>query len=458
MRKDVCWRLIVAFVVWLGLSGTTVLAQSANKIVDHGADGEKLTFVVLGDGYAQADQSKFADDVDRLVVKGVFGHDFYKSNYAAFNVYRIDLVSKDSGVSHLDETRDTALKVIYSGDWNRCWLEESSETDQLIVNAIAGVSKIDFVLVIANEGGYGGCQRGGRLYITAGDEWDVVAHEYGHGIAGLYDEYSVSGTYTAPPINVKNCSTVKDRKGVSWSRLIDATTPVPTDSLTTLDPNRTVGLFTGCDYAENGIYRPVQNCRMKTNTPAFCPVCLGLMSRAVARYLPPPPGNGGHAAAPRQGGVNMSYVSMVIRLSKDGEPKILRATQVAGHLVTPAIIPSYLFAFTKNERPSFVGGLSDSPFVVRGFVDPHHPEKGEKLAESNSATVIVSVPNTDMSSATHELGLKIFSVDPAGMRAFAHTAENKYAQLIRDLLNANALALKADLPASKLSNAVKSIQ
>jgi hypothetical protein len=91
-------------------------------------------------------------------------------------------------------------------------------------------------------------------------------------------------------------------------------------------------------------------------------------------------------------------------------------------------------------------------------VDPHHPENGEKLAESNSGTVIVNVPNTDMISATHDLGLKIFSVDPAGMRAFAHTAENKYAQLIKDLLNANALALKADLPASKLGNAVKSIQ
>jgi hypothetical protein len=458
MRNGSCKRLIFLFAIWILLPITVLKAQGVTKVADNGPDGQKLTFVVLGDGYDQSDQVKFAEDVERLVVKGVLGHDFYKDNFAAFNVYRIDLVSKDSGVSHPGENRDTALRVIYSGDWNRCWLEESPETDQRIVDATAGVNKFDFVLVIANEGGYGGCQRGGRLYITAGDDWDVVSHEYGHGIAGLYDEYSVSGSYTTPPINVKNCSTVKDRKGVSWSRLINQNTPVPTDSATALDPNQTVGLFTGCDYAVSGIYRPVQNCRMKTNTPGFCPVCLGLMNRAIARYLPAQAGAAGSAAPPPQTSASVSYVSLVIKLTKNGDPKILRARQTSGILVTPANIPSYLFAFTKKEKPAFVGGLSDSPFVIRGFIDPYHPEKGEKLAESDSSTVIVSVPDTDMSSATHDLGMRIFSVEPAGMRAFANTAENKYAELLKNLLNANALALKANVPASKLGGAVQSIQ
>jgi hypothetical protein len=458
MKNGSCKRLVFLFVLWILLPITVLRAQVVTKIVDHGPDGQKLTFAVLGDGYDASDQGKFAEDVDRLVVKGVFGHDFYKDNFAAFNVYRIDLVSKDSGVSHSDETRDTALRVIYTGDWNSCWLEESPETGQRIVDATAGVNKFDFVLIIANEGGYGGCQRAGRLYITAGDDWDVVSHEYGHGIAGLYDEYSVSGTYTKAPINVKNCSTVSNRKGVSWSKLINQNTPVPTDSVTALDSNQTVGLFTGCYYAVSGIYRPVQNCRMKTNTPGFCPVCLGLMNRAVARYLPAQAGAAGAAAPSPPGAAAANYVSLIIKLTKNEEPRILRARQVSGILVTPANIPSYLFAFTKNEKPAFVGGLSDSPFVIRGFIDPHHPEKGEKLAESDSSTVIVNVPDTDMSSATHGLGMRIFSVGPTGMRAFANTPENKYTELLKNLLNTNSLALKADLPASKLGGAVQSVQ
>jgi len=433
--------------------------QSVTKIVNHGLDGEKLTFVVLGDGYAASDQAKYAQDVDRLVVNGVLGHDFYKDNVSAFNVYRVDLVSKDSGVSTLTETRDTALKVVYSGDWNRCWLEESAETDQLIVDATAEVQKADFVLVVANEGGYGGCQRGGRLYITSGDDWDVVAHEYGHGIAGLFDEYSVGGTYTDAPVNIKNCSTVLDRKGVSWRPFINADTPLPSDLLATADPNLTVGMFTGCNYATKGIYRPVRECRMKSNTPHFCPVCLGLMKSAVASYAAAAPAPV-HAAAQAQATeAQTTYVSMIMRISKDKPPQVLRATQLNGRVVSRSnSIPSYLFAFTKKNRPSYVQYLPDNPFTVRGFVDPKHPERGEKLLESNAATVIVNVPNTDMSSATRDLGLQVFSVNPAGMDAFARSGSIDVNALLTKLKNNKTISLKTDFPASKLGQAVQSIQ
>jgi hypothetical protein len=436
-------------------------AQAVTKIVDHGPDGEKLTFAVLGDGYAASDQAKYAQDVQKLVLEGVFGHDFYKDNFSAFNVYRVDLVSKDSGVSSLTEKRDTALRVIYSGDWDRCWLEESPETDQLIIDATAGVKKADFILIIANEGGYGGCQRGGRLYVTAGDTWDVVAHEYGHGIAGLFDEYTVGGTYTDSPVNVKNCSTVLDRKGVSWKRLIDVSTPLPSDPLATADPNQTVGMFTGCNYATSGIYRPVKECRMKSNGPHFCPVCLGLMKNAVAPHLSAAPA-AGHAAAWAQAesaGPATTYVNMVIRISKDKPPQILRATQLSGRFVAPSNpIPSYLFAFSKNERPSSVQYLANNPFTIRGFVDPKHIERGEKLLQSDTTTVIVNVPNTDMSSATKELGLQVYSVNPAGMGAFAKSNPSELNLLLTKLKNNKGITVTADLPASELAQAVKSIQ
>ncbi|MGB2678395.1 MAG: M64 family metallopeptidase [Candidatus Acidiferrum sp.] len=459
MKNASVFRMLCKLVLVLGLVVASVKAQPVTKVVDHGPDGEKLTFVVLGDGYAAGDQAKYAQDVQRLVVNGVFGHDFYKENVSAFNVYRVDLVSKDSGVSTLTDSRDTALKVVYSGDWNRCWLEESAETDQLIIDATGGVKKADFILIVANEGGYGGCQRGGRLYITAGDNWDVVAHEYGHGIAGLYDEYTVGGIYTDPPINIKNCSTVLDRNGVSWRRLIDAATPLPSDSVASADPNQTVGMFTGCDYATKGIYRPVKECRMKSNTPRFCPVCLGLMKNAVSPYLTAAPAPGRAATESQPTGSGTTYVNMVMRISKDKPPQILRATQLSGRVISRSnSIPSYLFAFTKKGRPSYVQYLPDNPFTVRGFIDPKHPERGEKLLESETATVIVNVPNTDMSSATRDLGLQVFSVSPAGMDAFARSESIDVDLLLRKLKNNKAISMKTDFPASELGQAVKSIQ
>lgn len=431
--------------------------QSVTKIVDHGPDGEKLTFVVLGDGYAATDQTKYDQDVQKLLIAGVFGHDFYKDNFAAFNVYRINSVSKESGVSTLMDDRDTALKIIYTGDWNRCWLEESPETDQLIINATAGVKKIDFVMVVANEGGYGGCQRGGRLYVTAGDTWDVVAHEYGHGIGGLFDEYSVTsaGAYAGPSVDTKNCSTVLDIKGVSWRRLITAGTPLPTDSLPNADPNTTVGMFTGCDTKVSGIYRPVRDCRMNSNTPPFCPVCLRLMHNAVAPHLPAPTTNG-HAAPPGNNAV--TYVSLVIRISKNKPLEIVRASQLSGRVVMSSnVIPSYLFAFTNRARPTSAQYLPDDPFTVRGFVDPKHRQRGEKLSQSNTATLNLTIPNMTMSTATDGLGLQFYAVNPAYARAFSQ-AKGDLAVILPRLRDQKIITLKNDVPTSVLGQAVKAVQ
>ena len=150
-------RILVTLILVANLFGQGLAAQNTTKIVDHGPDGEKLVFVVLGDGYAKADQGKFERDVDGLVVNGVFGHDFYKDNFNAFNVYRVNLVSQESGVSTLKFKKNTALKVIFSGQWSRCWLEESPDTDKHITGAI-NVKKYDFVLIMANVSDYGGCR------------------------------------------------------------------------------------------------------------------------------------------------------------------------------------------------------------------------------------------------------------------------------------------------------------
>ena len=43
-----------------------------------------------------------------------------------------------------------------------------------------------------------------------------------------------------------------------------------------------VGVYEGGGYQSKGVYRPSQECRMKTNeSPVFCPVC----RRAIARMI-----------------------------------------------------------------------------------------------------------------------------------------------------------------------------
>src|SRR5690349_10126607 len=111
-------------------------AQQMTKIWDSGPDNQKMVLAILGDGYAQNDQLKYRRDVTNQILSGLLKHDFYFTNSRAFNIYRIDLVSKDSGVSTPTTSKDTALGMIYSGDWNRCWMEKSAQTDTLMAQVL----------------------------------------------------------------------------------------------------------------------------------------------------------------------------------------------------------------------------------------------------------------------------------------------------------------------------------
>src|SRR5215467_12624891 len=83
----------LAFAVPASTALAACVAPTCTKIIDNGPDGGKLILVVMGDGYAAADQTKYDNDVNSLVANGVFGNDFFRENQNAFNVYRLNLIS-----------------------------------------------------------------------------------------------------------------------------------------------------------------------------------------------------------------------------------------------------------------------------------------------------------------------------------------------------------------------------
>ncbi len=175
--------------------------------------------------------------------------------------------------------------MIFNGQWSHCWLEYGVNTNQRIVNALnTWVPDADNVLVVMNEPGFGGCGGGGRAHVTLGVGWDVIAHEFGHGIAGLEDEYSNNGNWTGGEQGWINLTTITDRATTKWRHFIAPTTPLPTGvgsaanynqgpRPATWSSNHDAGLFEGGGTLNTGIYRPVENCRMNGNSPEFCPVC-----------------------------------------------------------------------------------------------------------------------------------------------------------------------------------------
>ncbi len=300
---DVISSAIVCLAVALPASAQCI-APTCSKIIDNGPDSAKLVLVVMGDGYTTAEQTAYGEHVRRLVADGAFGHDFFAENQNAFNVYRLNLSSAQSGVSQRrydehgtpqdpsDDTiisttmKDTALRIIWSGSWAHCWLEPTDESWGRIWDALrVSVPHFDYLLILLNEENSGGCGGGGFQIVTRSVEWQLLSHEFGHGIGALWDEYATSGAYLGNPVNNRNCSTVLDRNRVFWSRFIDPATPVPTTYDPSMDRTRTVGEFEGCTGKETGIYRPVRNCRMRLNTPDFCPVCHFLMRKILSDKL-----------------------------------------------------------------------------------------------------------------------------------------------------------------------------
>ncbi len=285
------------------------VAPTCTKVVDNGADAGKKVVVVMGDGYTAAEQAAYNTQVNDLVTNGLFGNDFFQEHHNAFNVYRLNLESAESGVSQIDydqngtssdpdddtvisqTARNTALRYIYSGAWSHCWLQHTvflgvNLTENLKAAALEdnGLSHADYVIVLLNEPGFGGCNRGPRDIVqTRSSSWQVVAHEAGHGIGGLRDEYSASGkgAYTGAAVTTRNCTTDLNRNTVLWNRFISPFTSVPTSLQPGMDSNRTVGIFEGCGTYETGLHRPVHNCRMKGNTPNYCPVCQTLMRKSL---------------------------------------------------------------------------------------------------------------------------------------------------------------------------------
>jgi len=221
------------------------MPDSVTQILSSGPPGTKFNIAVLGDGFAQADQTEYNNLVQALLLDGVFGHDYFYEDRQAYNIYRVNLISAQSGVSTKqydehgtpddasDDTvvsvniRNTSLGYIYSGSWAHCWLEGGANTSANVNAALsAWVPDYNLVVVILNTTGFGGCGGGGFQIVTKGVDWTVLAHEFGHGAGGLADEYCTSRSYSGGEPGAKNVTADTNRATLKpkLHRPVDAST------------------------------------------------------------------------------------------------------------------------------------------------------------------------------------------------------------------------------------------
>lgn len=266
-------RALIFWALWACLVGLAFSSQAEplTSIRQTGPSGNRVDLVVLGDGYAAAEQGKFAQDVE-AAVSGLFAQPPFDAYRSFFNVHRVEVVSAESGADHPEDVpgrfRDTALGAAY----NCLGIERLICVDLAAVYAVLGRSvaadQRDIVLVLVNDSEYGGS--GGAVSVASLDSRviEVVLHELGHSFGLLADEYDSS-----PPTCDKAFEPVEPnaalgigRQELKWNRgggppqgWVQTETALPTSGA---EPGR-VGAYEGSKYCETGLYRPTFESKMR---------------------------------------------------------------------------------------------------------------------------------------------------------------------------------------------------
>ena len=227
------------------------------------SDLENMVVVVCGEGYTKSQQGKFINDVKRLW-QDAMKYEPYRSYADRFNVYALCTASEstfDNGGStffdvivdkynspvisnnlhgsqwknhifercigpefiekihdvHIKKTTDpNTIPMKPNGDWNEY------EPYYYVHNYIA-----QFAMIVNTKSDFGGAynnrEYGFHYFITSSDSYrasKTFAHEFGHGLLGLGDEYGTGYLLEDKELKSLNLSSVEDPEKIKWRQLL----------------------------------------------------------------------------------------------------------------------------------------------------------------------------------------------------------------------------------------------
>ena len=227
------------------------------------SDLENMVVVVCGEGYTKSQQGKFINDVKRLW-QDAMKYEPYRSYADRFNVYALCTASEstfDNGGStffdvivdkynspvisnnlhgsqwknhifercigpefiekihdaHIKKTTDpNTIPMKPNGDWNE-YEPYYYVHDYIAQFAIVVNTKSDF------GGAYNNREYGLHYFISSSDSYrasKTFAHEFGHGLLGLGDEYSNGYLLDDKELKSLNLSSVEDPEKIKWRQLL----------------------------------------------------------------------------------------------------------------------------------------------------------------------------------------------------------------------------------------------
>ncbi|MDD4847193.1 MAG: M64 family metallopeptidase [Bacteroidales bacterium] len=261
------------------------------EVESNGNPNEKVDIVIIPDGYTESEMNQFMKDCD-FFRDEFFKYEPYSSYRDRFNIHAVMAPSKESGADLPGENiwKNTLIDCSF-------WTFDSERylmtTDNKTMRDVAANAPCDQIYILVNHQKYGG---GGIFnhYCTGINHNEsagkIIVHEFGHGFAGLGDEYVGNAEYN-DFYNLKlepadpNVTTLVDFES-KWKDLVDPQTPIPTPA--TPQYKNQIGVFEGAGYMKEGIYRPKQDCLMNHfRCEEFCPVCQRAIIKMIDFYTVP---------------------------------------------------------------------------------------------------------------------------------------------------------------------------
>ena len=248
-----------------------------------------VDIVILPEGYTQAEMGKFIKDCD-FFVKSMFSYAPYDRYRESFNIRGVMAPSAESGCT-MPGDHIYKNTVMHFSFWTFDSERYCMSTNNRDIRNLAGQVPYDQIYILVNTEKYGG---GGiyNFYCSSassnGFSSDVIIHEFGHGFAGLADEYYNDETGYDHMYNLvlepwePNITTLVDFSN-KWGDMLNKKTPVPTPREPKYE--QTIGVFEGGGYEPKGMYSPHMDCLMKTfKGHDFCPVCQRAIERMILYY------------------------------------------------------------------------------------------------------------------------------------------------------------------------------
>ncbi len=280
----------------------------AAKIVDHGSASSKVDILFLPEGYRESEMGQFRRHVESIT-RGLAGRDGYRQYWNRYNVWRQDVKSRSSGTGSSGRPRDTAFETASGiSGVSRCVFFANSR-GQAAAQSIGDQIGAEVVVVLVNRTQTGACARDGIIVTSRpGHVVETVAHELGHALFGLMDEYDTprAGGICSTGPNVSSSA-----RSLPWGDMVN-TSRLPTPSNAS---RGTIGAFEGAGYCARGRYRPTHDCLMRTLGRDFCPVCEREVARKMSRYSG---GSSGSSGGPSSSGGSSSTPSAPGGLSPNG--------------------------------------------------------------------------------------------------------------------------------------------